>query len=33
MSTEGIAKFIVEISYTQLPTAAIDAGKMAIIDC
>lgn len=33
MSTEGIAKFIAEISYTQLPTAAIDAGKMAIIDC
>jgi len=33
MFTEEIAKFIAEISYEQLPTAAIEASKMAIIDC
>lgn len=33
MFTEEIAKFSAEISYEQLPTAAIDASKMAILDC
>ena len=33
MFTEEIAKFIAEISYKQLPTAAIEASKMAILDC
>lgn len=33
MFTEEIAKFVVEMSYGQLPAAAINAGKMAILDC
>ena len=33
MFTEKIAKFSAEISYEQLPTVAIDASKMAILDC
>ncbi len=33
MFTEEIAKFIGEISYERLSTAAIGASKMAILDC
>ncbi len=33
MFTEEIAKFIVEISYEQLSPAAIEASKIAILDC
>ena len=33
MFTEEIAKFVAEMSYDQLPAAAINAGKMAILDC
>jgi 2-methylcitrate dehydratase PrpD len=32
MFTEEIARFITEISYEQLPAAAIDAANMAILD-
>lgn len=33
MVTEEIVKFITKISYEQLTTAAIEASKMAILDC
>ena len=33
MFTEEIAKFIAEMSYEQLPEAAVNASKMAVLDC